>query len=67
MREQFGADDANYLRRLACFADLRVAELPASGHNVQHDCAHGVATELLAFFGAADRAAALAAERAASA
>ena len=67
VREQFGADDANYLRRLACFADLRVAELPASGHNVQHDCAHGVATELLAFFGAADRAAALAAERAASA
>lgn len=63
VRQQFAADDANYLRRLACFADLRVAELPASGHNVQHDCAHGVAAELLAFFGVADRAAALAADR----
>lgn len=53
VRQQLGAQDADYLRRVACFADARVVELPASGHNVQHDCAHGVAAELCAFFGAA--------------
>ena len=53
VRQQLGADDAEYLRRLACFADARVVELRGSGHNVQHECAEGVATELLTFFGAA--------------
>ena len=49
-RSQFGPDDEEYRSRLSCFVDARVVELSKSGHNVQHDRAEGVASELAAFF-----------------
>lgn len=42
---------ADWPQRLACFTELRQAEIPGSGHSVHHECPVELAAELQGFIG----------------